>query len=235
VGTENEGEWRRQFLILLEEELIPEFCSLPSRQCHSEGFVRESIKVSDIDARDFVRAWRGGLINRADKPGLYRSPRSAASEQFFWEGPRKQCPRSFTLSIEPIITIAALARLCLDYGWPASLLGTQSSDWAFDIVAFGECNQGERLLGEVKKTTGEVDLLIKYMHEFGRDLSLAAPTQPKALNSYKKVVSLQRSAASLFWAVGPDGYGSVFRIRRCSTALELAPVEESELAFAPNG
>ncbi|MEH6792468.1 hypothetical protein [Parasphingorhabdus sp.] len=124
------NDWLSSFYQILTDRLIPEFCSDPNRGLDVAGFQQKSIKVAEEDARYFMMAWNAGLIEHQGR-GLYRAPNSAASEQFFWSGSRKAQPRSFTVWLEPVITVAGLARLNFDYGWPTCLIGTQSPDWAF--------------------------------------------------------------------------------------------------------
>jgi len=55
-----------------------------------------------------------------------------------------------------VITVAALARLSLVYGWPPSSLGTQSADRVFDLVAHHPVFMAPWILGEVKKSMKEL-------------------------------------------------------------------------------
>lgn len=220
------------FQELLSSVLVPAFCADPSRSCTPASF-RGSSAVSAFDARWFLRGWEAGLLQHRGR-GLYRAPRSAASEQFFWTGSKVEGVRSFTLWREPVITVAALARLHLEFGWPATLIGTQSVDWAFDLVAFRPGDTTEAIAGEVKKTVREVDDLIELMTQYGRDPTLAEPTGGKARNAWRKVAALRARAAPLFWAVGPDGYGRVFRVRRDDAGVvAFAAADEVALHHAP--
>jgi hypothetical protein len=53
--------------------------------------------------------------------------------------------------IEPVVTIAAMARLHFEFGWPISCLGMQSKTWAFDLMGYkptrlgsdGSCRRGK--------------------------------------------------------------------------------------------
>ena len=84
--------------------------------------------------------------------GFFLAPLSKAREQIFWTGSKNVDPRPLTLWIEPIITIGALAKLHVLYGWPAEKLGTQSKTWAFDLVGYGANKNDELLACEVKKS-----------------------------------------------------------------------------------
>lgn len=223
------------FEAILSNELLPAFCSHPTGQYEVAGFCNDTMRVSALDAADFVRAWEGRLIVPADQPWLYRSPKSAASEMFFWPGRKQPTPRKFTLWLEPVITVAALARLHFDFGWPSPLLGTQSPDYAFDLVVFSPDGDGPCVLGEVKKTTKEVDVLIEFMDKFGRVPDAPAPPGGKERNAYKKVVELRNSGAPVFWAVGPGGFSKAFHVKRIGAAIELVAADESALHFSNHG
>src|SRR5690606_24746041 len=70
------------FRSILEEDLLPQFCSTRP-ECRLSGFRWETVKIADVDAWDFAKAWKAGLLTEVSG-GLYRAPRSSASEQFFW-------------------------------------------------------------------------------------------------------------------------------------------------------
>lgn len=225
------GECQAHFQSILHGELIPNFCSDPLRGFDATGFRAGAIGIADVDARDFLRAWAGGLIQHQGR-GLYRAPKSAASEQFFWSGPKRSNPRTFTLWLEPIITVAALARLHWDHHWPLDLIGTQSSDWAFDLVAFQAGNETEEIAGEVKKTVSELDTLVREMCQFGENPDSPAPSAGVSLNAFRKVAALRTRRAPIFWAVGPGGYSSVFRVEYSPGGhVLLDPVSHDALAF----
>ena len=99
------------------------------------GFRPDAKRVSDFDAEGFLRALDHNVVTM-DSGGRFRMPRSAVDEVIFYEHPPKTVPRPITLWIEPIITIGAVARLYLDYGWPRECLGMQSVKWEFDVTAF---------------------------------------------------------------------------------------------------
>jgi hypothetical protein len=111
--------------------------------------------------------------------------------------------------------MAGLLRLQRDYLWPASQLGLQSRTWAFDLVAYDADLRTERLVCEVKKTEREVDDLLTFME---RHLDTPAPAiselKSAERNAFKKVLALRESASSVFWALGPNGYGHVFDVVR---------------------
>ena len=116
-------------------DLLPTYCNDPSRLWDVAGFKQDWDKIGEIDAADFLRGVDGELVKHEGR-GLYRAPRSTAREQFFWPGVKKKTPRPITLWVEPIITVAVLARLHFDLGWPKELIGTQSKDWAFDVTTY---------------------------------------------------------------------------------------------------
>lgn len=221
------------FESLLHNRLIPEFCGDSSRGCTIAGFRQESAKVGAFDAAWFVRGFEAGLIEHCGR-GLYRGPNSSAKEQFFWEGPRAEVPRRFSLWKEPVITIGALARLHFEFGWPKALLGTQSVDFAFDVVALHPRAAGEAVAGEVKKSVKELEELIRWMQALRLPPEmLEPPSQPKAINAYKKVAALRARRAPVFWAVGPDGLSHVFKPTYGEQGeVNLVPARMVELRFS---
>ena len=218
------------FTDILYDRLIPEFCAAAGRNCHASSFQDSSVKISDVDARYFCLAWNADLIEHEGR-GLYRAPRSAAREQFFWEGPRQVVPRTFTLWLEPVITVAALARLHFDHHWPKHLIGTQSSDWAFDIVAFREGQTVEHVVGEVKKSRREIDELVKLMCIFGASPDDPAPDNGKARNAWKKAAALRARRSPTFWVVGPDGFDQIFSVEHDGECFALTPMSHAALNF----
>lgn len=213
---------RIAFERLLYDRLIPEFCSDPKRRCEPSTFDRASVRVRESDAADFLRAWNAGLFEHRGR-GLYRSATSTVSEQFFWTGRNLPGARSFKLWLEPVITVAAFARLHFDYGWPHHLISTQSVDWAFDLVARLPDREHEFVAGEIKKTEAEIDQLLVLMKEFGRNPNLPVPASGKARNAYKKVLALRRRQAPVFWAIGPGGFSKVHAVEYgADGAIDLA-------------
>lgn len=219
----------RRFREIVVPHLLREFCNDPSRNYGIDGFVESSIRVSERDAADFLRAYEAQLLLHKGR-GLYRAPRSRASEQFFWQGRKDKVPRRITLWIEPIITIAVLARLHFDFKWPKELIGTQSAKWEFDVTAFRSHDQiNEHIACEVKKTPRELHQLIELMLVYVSNPPQRVPTAPKELNAYRKVEGLKARQAPVFWAVGPDGASHIFKlsygrngITKFETATEAA-------------
>lgn len=54
------------------------------------------LQFGEVDARDFVRAWKVGLMEHLGG-GLYRAARNAAGEKFFNIGSETSIPRTFRL------------------------------------------------------------------------------------------------------------------------------------------
>jgi hypothetical protein len=211
--------------------LIAEFCSHRVRGCDPAGFNRASMLVGPQDAQYFLRAFEGGLVKHQGR-GLYRAAASATSEQFFWEGRKAMNPRPFTLWLEPIITVAGVARLHFDYRWPKHLIGTQSADWAFDLVTFMPGQSDEFIAGEVKKTPTEIHQLLKLMQRFGEDPIAGLPRAGKERNAYMKISALRARRPPIFWALGPDGLSKVYRVGYGrGGAVNLIAADESALMF----
>jgi len=117
--------------------------------------------------------------------------------------------------VEPVITVATLARLHFDLGWPKELLGTQSKDWAFDVTTYlSPDHENEYIACEVKKSVAEIDQLVELMSRFGKVPSPERIVTPKAreLNAFKKLQALRARRPPLFWAAGPASVGSAFSI-----------------------
>jgi len=197
---------------LVRETLVPYYCTNPRMNCQPSGFDEGRKAVDPVDIDYFLMAWDSDLLYPIGE-GQYGAPLGSASEMLFWEGPKDKNPRPFWLWLEPIITFGGLARLHLDFNWPAENLGAQSPDGAFDIVAHSDPNSPERIAGEVKKTKREVDRLIDLMVEYGADPAASALAGEKGRNAFKKVQGLRARQAPIFWALGPAGYSRAFAVR----------------------
>jgi hypothetical protein len=101
---------KTRFTNLLEQRLIPDYCSDSARGMNPAGFRANRTPISEIDMADFLRGWDAQLLVHVGN-GQYRSPRGGAVELFFWEGRKANTPRTFTIWVEPIITLAVLARM----------------------------------------------------------------------------------------------------------------------------
>jgi hypothetical protein len=225
------GYEKSTFEDLLYDRLIPEFCSDAARGCEVSGYRGSSSNISDEDAHYFLRALEAGLVHH-DGGGRYRCPQSATFEQLFWEGRKGLQPRPFTLWLEPVITIAGLARLCFDYAWPIELMGTQSADWAFDLVTMLPGQRSEHIAAEVKKTGKEIDDLLRLMCHYGNDPQAPEPKSGKERNAFKKVQALRLRRPPIFWALGPAGSSHVFNMRyRQGGLLVFLTADESALTF----
>ena len=215
-----------RFVTLLEETLIPHFCSKASRAVSPMGFRGDAARVSEIDTLDFMRGWEARLLPHIGG-GLYRATASGASEQFFWEGRKFTVPRTFTLWLEPIITLGVLARMHLDFGWPRELIGTQSKpDWAFDVIGRkSESDLNLRVAGEVKKSPREIDALIGHMQRFCHQSVSSEPSKKAERNAFRKVQALRYHRPDVFWAIGPNRYEKAFSVEYLACgAIDLTPV-----------
>jgi hypothetical protein len=140
-------------------------------------------------------------------------PQSKTHEVIFWEHSASIVPRPITLWLEPIITIAAMARLHLDYGWPIECLGMQSKDSAFDPMAFKLPDfENEHIAGEVKDSARKLDRLLEHMNQCCAedDSECSAPKIRK--NAHRKIAGLKRCRAPIFWALGPGGDSRVLNV-----------------------
>ena len=227
-------EIQAEFLHRLLNEWLPAYCEDPKRNYLKEGFDRDSIKVTSQDARDFIRAIDTKTVTHIGG-GKFCMPRSKANEVIFWEGWKATVPRRITLWLEPIITIAAMARLHLDYGWPKDCLGMQSKNWAFDVTAFKPQNsEKEYIAGEVKKTSKELDKFLINLHKSCAEGDLDCNSvSPARRNAHKKWLGLQRCNAPLFWALGPGGDSRLFEVSYSSKgAITLNTTSDEQLNFS---
>ena len=223
-----EDFWRRIY-----EEWLPAFCH--ARDYDPAGFRPEAKKLHESDLRDFLRAINHKVV-AVDADNNFRASRSNVAEHIFWEGSSRISPRPISLWIEPIITVAAIARLHLDYDWPVTALGMQSVDWAFDFMAYQPNDlDHEFIAGEVKATSRELDRLQANL----RNCCIAGDhdclgAKPDQRNAHKKWLGLMRSRAPLFWAVGPASESRVFDVRYNGNSISLTAVSIEKLTFSPN-
>jgi hypothetical protein len=201
-----------QFCKRLGEQWLPDFCNDPKRQLPTDGFAHASIRVSTTDASNFMRALDSNVVHDHGG-GRYRCARSSVAEQIIWEGRRDTNPRKLTLWLEPIITIATMARLHLDYGWPTACLGMQSRQWAFDFEVFLHPDAAEATIaGEVKKHQRELDRMIELMMQFA-DLGVSAePIKAAERNAFRKWRALRDGKIPYFCAVADDGHTRLFSV-----------------------
>jgi hypothetical protein len=224
-----------RFRRLLEQTLIPDFCSKSARNMNPSDFRDKNLSLlSKIDMDDFLRGWEAQIL-KPTGGGLYKTDQGGASEQFFWSGRKANAPRTFTLWIEPIISLAVLALMHLDLGWPKTLVDTQSErDWAFDIFGCkSESNRSMFIACEVKKSRKEVDALISDMQSFGRQPSLSSEfLKGSKRNAFRKVKALRKHKPHIFWAVGPGRYEKVFSVQSSEDdVIEFDPISTQSLAW----
>lgn len=216
----------------MADEWLPAFCGPRAGRGYApEGFRWDTVdRVGAFDAGWFMTAIDLGLV--AEHAGFFMAPRSGAKEQIFSTGSEIDGQKPFTLWLEPVITIGALARLHIDHGWPGELLGCQPGQWALDLVAYGP--DGRYRIGvEVKKTAREIERLLGFMRDLSLDPELPVPSDRAALNAYRKVVGIRRHAPPIFWALGPGGKGEVFRVAWCGAGggFDLIPALPGELEY----
>lgn len=217
----------------LYAEWLPVFCNDPRRGYGTEGFRDDSIRVSARDAANFLRAMDGGLIRHVGG-GQYQCAQSKALEQLFWEHEKHKIPRPVTLWMEPVITMATLARLHYDLGWPEERLGMQTSDWAFDLAAYSDEPPPRLLVAcEVKKSRLEIDHLVADLLHHSRERPQSAISdRARHVNSFKKWDSLRRERAPYLWLVGPDGYEFAFGLSYRSHTAEMEAIDVGRLKYA---
>lgn len=218
---------QQEFWIRLQAEWLPAYCNDPKRRYSVEGFTGRSSSVSSADARDFLRAIDQKVVT-VGEGGRIRMPQSKAFEVIFWEHSTKIVPRPITLWIEPVITIAAVARLHLDYGWPVNCLGMQSKDSAFDLMAFTPSSStSEYIAGEIKPAVSQLNTLLSNLQRCSANEHEASCTSGVRRNAHRKWVALQGRHPPLFWALGPGGESRVFKADYDSLDnITFTPVDE---------
>lgn len=231
----NDADILIQFWRRLTEEWLPVYCN-DAKRCYSvAGFKTDLKTVTSLDARDFIRAIDCGVVSDLGG-GRYIMPRSGAKEVLFWEGKKGVTPRPITLWLESLITMAAMARLHLDYGWPVECLGMQSKKpWEFDMVIFKTNDvKNEYIAGEVKPDSKKLDIFLANLKECcaqgDHDCSLASKER---INAHKKWKGLRRSHAPLFWALGPGGDSRVFNVSYSTDGIiTLEKTSDAQLHFS---
>lgn len=150
------------------------------------------------------------------------------------EGKKNVSPRPISLWLEPIITVAGLARLHFEFGWPRHLIGAQSQDYAFDIATYlGAEQTSEHIACEVKDSSKQLDAMIKNMEHFARDnVQSEVGLSSSKVNGYRKLVALRKRRAPLFWALGPNRTSYVFKMLYGDDGtVTFSPTPESDLAY----
>lgn len=227
----------QEFTHRLQSDWLPAYCKDAKRQYDRAGFKPASVKVTPEDARDFLRALDAEPQLVWDLGGCrFRAHRSACFQNIFWEGPKAVTPRSITLSMEPVITIAWLARLHLDFGWPKECLGTESKKWEFDLVAHRpHSDENEYLAGEIKKTRAELEEMLNHLRmscDGPADRDQTGMTRLQK-NAHKKYLSLVRRRVRYFLAASPGGLGRLFEVNHePHDALRLNEVPLGRLRYA---
>jgi len=222
-----------EFSQRLTADWLPTYCHDPKRNYAIAGYKPLSNTVTPLDARDFMRALDHKIV--IDLGGCkFRMPRSRATEVIFWEGAKAATPRPITLWLEPVITIAAMARLHLDYGWPLDCLGTQSEKWEFDVMVFKlQDLHNEYIAGEVKKTSKELDELLINMQLSCVEgtLDYCSASQARK-NAHNKWLGLQRCRAPLFWALGPGGDSRLYEVSYSYAGnIAMSRTDDTQLYF----
>lgn len=211
---------------------MPAFCNDPARGYGTAGFSEASIRVGPLDAKNFLRAIDGGLVEDTGG-GRYRCAQSKALEQLFWQHEKTMTPRPVTLWMEPVITIATLARFHYDLGWPHECLGMQTADWAFDLAGYSAGAMPRVVVAcEVKKSKPEIDHLIADLHHHSRDQPESAiSNRQRHVNSFKKWAALRSDCPRFLWVVGPEGYEYAFELVHTQGTASMTPVDVKGLSF----
>lgn len=216
----------------LYSEWLPVFCNDAARGYGTGGFRDASIRVGPLDAANFLRAIDGALVKDSGG-GRYRCAQSKALEQLFWEHERHMAPRPITLWIEPVISMATVARFHYDLGWPEELIGMQTAGGAFDLGAYSSAETPHLVVAcEVKKSRLEIDHLIADLHNHSRDQPDSQISQKQRhFNSFKKWAALRRERPLFLWVVGPEGYECAFELTHSQDTTTLIHVDVERMRF----
>ncbi|MBA3070244.1 MAG: hypothetical protein FP825_17425 [Hyphomonas sp.] len=216
-----------KFQMRLHSEWLPAFCFAPRNNYSVEGFRTSSLRALDaFDAEWFLQAIDRRLVTHED--GTFRAPLSSAVESIFWQLEKSIVPRPVTLWREPVITIGAVARLHVQFGWPIAFLGMQSKrKWAFDLVGYGVDTSRELLLCEVKKSDREIEKLKALMLRYCAEEPLEVePPKGELQNAYRKVQDIRISWPLRVWLLGPGGRGELYGIERESSTCRFKMIPE---------
>lgn len=213
-----------EFKSRLREHWLLPFCR--AKGYGDAGFDTNSVeRLCESDAADFIYALDHGLV--AQHGWYFLAAQSKAKEQIFWQGAKTSDPREITLWHEPIITMAAVARLARDFSWPKAQIGMQSKTWAFDLVAYDQSH--ELLVCEVKKSQKEVDQLVELIDKHRKTpAEKVGELEGAERNALKKVCALRDGSAPVFWALGPNRHQHIFKIDRTGE-LKLLRADEPAL------
>jgi len=209
------GNQKEKFAQRLFLEWLPTFCDSRAEDFNIKGFKDKSLeRLSDFDAYWFMKAVDTGMI--AEKDGFFTSPKSSAKEQILFGGLKGQEIRDIFLWAEPVITLGAVARLVEEFHWPIELIGAQSKyPWPFDLVCYAANSDDYLVACEVKKSKSEIVKLMADMNVFASsDPCQNEPQNAVKKNAFRKVVGIRESWPTLFWALGPDNFGKVYKIEK---------------------
>jgi hypothetical protein len=183
---------------------------------------RNAERIPDSDIEWFFRTLSFGVLTELPN-GDFRAPRPGATERLYWHGSTKERPVLVSISIEPVISIGAIARLIDTLGWPAECLGLQTGKWGFDLTCYAPHSDTVVMQCEVKTSERDVDRMCQYFEARLNGTGspdIAKPAQRK--NWDAKLAELNSTRPEILWALGPGGYERVYRVERSDTLGELS-------------
>ena len=224
---------KEEFTLRLFAEWLPDYCNDPERRYAPDKTPLAGRLLTEEDARDFLRALDAGVVSFGERQFLKLGQGKRSSETLFTEGQKKFTPRRVRLWVESLVTAALAGRLHLDYGWPLQSLTIQSKDSAFDLIAFGPDSTNEYIAVEVKKTSSEVDDLLKDLAMCcAGDHGPSCFSRGKRLNAHRKWIALQARHPQLFWAVGAHPDCRLFEVLvTADNNIRLEAVSTARLHF----
>src|SRR4051812_32732973 len=190
------------------DEWLPDFCAVTGLD--AAGFPGVPADLAEDEVSGFLRAVDMSVVERRPS-ARFILPQSRASIALFWEGNKATSPRQIKFARETLLSCSAAASLHLDHGWPVPLLGVESKDRAFDVVAVRPSDQLRAWIGVEVKTS--LRLLERLLAEMGQCIALGRHEQDRCqVAGHRKYAGLAASGAPVFWAIAP-GWSPVFSVR----------------------
>ncbi|MCW3784197.1 hypothetical protein [Defluviimonas salinarum] len=196
---------------------------------------RNIARIPECDIAWLFRTLELGVLQELPD-GDFLTPRRGAKESLYWHGSSSQRPTPVSVPIEVVISLGAIGRLIDEFGWPPDCLGSQNGKWGFDVTGYAQGSDRILLQCEVKTRPGEIDRMCAYVvaRLHGLDTTGLATASQRA-NWDKKIDELLAKPPKVLWALGPGGYGRVYRVTESQAGdLRLLPGQTADLGYPAN-
>jgi len=232
-GSES-GMWRKRLIDYLGGERLARLELALGRD--PDRYVldtRNAAKIPETDIHWFFRVLDLGILRELPN-GDFHSPRPGAAERLYSHGDSSKCPVPVGISIEPVISLGAMARLIETFGWPSECLGVQAGSWGFDLTCYAPGSEKVILQCEVKTKERDIERMCAYFEarlNGANEAGQASPTQRK--NWDAKLAELASTGAQLLWALGPGGFERVYRVvtHGADGGRRILPASSEDLHF----